>query len=128
MSLAENLRRIREGKKLSQAALAKLANVSQQSISRLESGVDLTSKKLPSIAGALGCQLADLDEAYSRIAPVIEPQRRPSASSNSVTARLGELFAVLLKSDEDVQIEAVRVLENVLPSRQRSRLTKAKVQ
>lgn len=73
MSLQNNLARIRTGKKFSQGALAKLAGVSQQLISRLESGVDGTTKKLPEIARALGVSVFDLDEKY---APEAEPQRK----------------------------------------------------
>lgn len=65
MSIAENLPRLRREKRLSQAGLAKLANVSQQLISRLESGTDQTSKKLPDLAKALGVSVYTIDEAYS---------------------------------------------------------------
>lgn len=64
MSIADNLSRIRTGKRLSQAKLAAKANVSQQLISRLESGVDQTSKKLPDLARALGVSIYDIDENY----------------------------------------------------------------
>jgi len=53
MSIADNLPRLRKAKGLSQVALANKAGVSQQLISRLESGVDLTSKKLPELARTL---------------------------------------------------------------------------
>jgi transcriptional regulator with XRE-family HTH domain len=64
MTLAENLKRIRLGVPLSQAKLAKITGVSQQSISRLESGEDKTSKHLPKIAAALGVPVSTLDPTY----------------------------------------------------------------
>lgn len=64
MSIAENLVRLRTGAKLSQSALAKMAGVSQQLISQLESGDNTTTKHLPKIAGTLGVGVADLDPSY----------------------------------------------------------------
>lgn len=64
MTLAENLKRIRTAKGLSQQALADLARVSQQLISRLESGKDQTTKKLPMLANALLVTVTDLDPNY----------------------------------------------------------------
>ncbi|MGQ3674277.1 XRE family transcriptional regulator [Xanthobacter sp. TB0139] len=64
MSLAENLKRIREQAGLSQVNLAKAARVSQQLISRLENGKDSTTKKLPDLATALGVPISALDPAY----------------------------------------------------------------
>ncbi len=65
MALKDNLKRIREDRKLSQSGLAKLAAVSQQLISRLESGVDLTTKRLPEIARALTVSAYEIDENFS---------------------------------------------------------------
>ena len=65
MALKDNLSRIRQAAGLSQTALAKLAGVSQQMVSRVESGADLTTKKLPEIARALNVSVAELDESYS---------------------------------------------------------------
>lgn len=64
MSLKDNLAKIRKSKGLSQTALAKAAGISQQSISRLESGADLTSKYLPQIAKALGVSVYEIDENF----------------------------------------------------------------
>lgn len=64
MTLAANLKRIREAKGLSQVRLANKAKVSQQLISRLEASRDLTTKKLPQLAAALGVLVTDLDPAY----------------------------------------------------------------
>lgn len=65
MALKDNLKRIREKKHLSQSGLAKAASVSQQLISRLEAGLDLTTKRLPEIARALGVSAYELDENFS---------------------------------------------------------------
>jgi transcriptional regulator with XRE-family HTH domain len=65
MSLAANLARARKNKGLSQTALAKMAQVSQQLISRLESGVDQTTKMLPQIARVLGVHVYDLDPNFT---------------------------------------------------------------
>jgi len=65
MSLADNLKRLRAASGLSQVALAKAAKVSQQLVSRLESGIDQTTKKLPLLAAALGVDVTDLDPTYS---------------------------------------------------------------
>lgn len=66
MALKDNLKRVRTERKLSQVRLAALAKVSQQLISRLEAGLDLTTKKLPQIARALSVPVSDLDENFSQ--------------------------------------------------------------
>lgn len=117
MSLAENLRRRRLAKKLSQAALSKAAGVSQQSISQLERGIDLTSKKLPAIAVALGCQLADLDESYSGISGVVEPTEptMQTPDHERLKARLADLFADLMQTqDADLHNQVARFLDRRL--------------
>lgn len=65
MALKDNLKRIRRARMISQPKLADLAGVSQQLISRLENGKDLTTKKLPEIARALSVPVSDLDENFS---------------------------------------------------------------
>lgn len=77
MALKDNLKRIREARKISQSGLARAANVSQQLISRLESGLDLTTKKLPEIARALNVSAYEIDENFS-----------PEDTSSIVTAPL----------------------------------------
>lgn len=64
MELKDNLKRIRKAAKLSQAQLAAESGVSQQSISRLEKGDDLTSKFLPNLAAALKVSPSDLDPNF----------------------------------------------------------------
>jgi hypothetical protein len=51
---------------------------------------------------------------------------RTTGATNTVAARIGELFASLLKADEDTQIRAIKVLEEIVPRRQRSAVTKTK--
>jgi len=62
MSLAENLKRIRQRKQLTQPALAEEADVSKGYVYMLESG-EMTNPTLDillKIANALGCTIADL--------------------------------------------------------------------
>jgi transcriptional regulator with XRE-family HTH domain len=66
MGFAENIKRLREREGLSQLELAKKAGVSQQLISQLESGKNLTTKKLPQIVKALNATLDQLDETLAR--------------------------------------------------------------
>lgn len=66
MGIADNLRRLREREKLSQAALAKKAGVSQQLISQLERGENLTTKNLPQIIKALNATIDQVDEQLAR--------------------------------------------------------------
>lgn len=54
MSIGDRIRSVRRQKNISQAELAKLANVTQGAISQLENGRNDTSKELPAIAKALG--------------------------------------------------------------------------
>lgn len=65
MGIKENLRRIRKAKGFSQPRLAKESGVSQQLISRLENGIDLTSKRLPELARALGVPVSEIDENFA---------------------------------------------------------------
>ena len=65
MPIPDNLKRLREERRLSQPRLAELAGVTQQLISQLERGENLTTRKLPQIARALGVQAHDIDESYS---------------------------------------------------------------
>lgn len=75
MSIADNLKRRREAAGLSQPQLAAKAGVSQQLISQIERGENLTTKKLPQIARALGARVEDLDPDYG--APPPELRRVP---------------------------------------------------
>lgn len=68
-TLAENLRRIRREKRLSQGKLAEQSGVSQQLISQIENGVNTTTKELPKLAKALGVPVSDLDEQFHLQAP-----------------------------------------------------------
>lgn len=66
MGFADNIKRLREREGLSQLELAKKAGVSQQLISQLENGKNLTTKKLPQIVKALNATLEQLDETLAR--------------------------------------------------------------
>lgn len=65
MGIPENLKRLREEKRLSQPRLATLAKVSQQLISQLENGKNLTTKRLPEIARALGVSVYEIDDNFA---------------------------------------------------------------
>lgn len=65
MGIKENLKRIRKAKGFSQPRLAKESGVSQQLISRLENGIDLTSKRLPELARTLGVPVHEIDENFA---------------------------------------------------------------
>jgi len=62
--IAENLRRLRKTRKLTQVELADKAGVSQQLISQIESGKNQTTKELPVLAQALGVGVHEIDPAY----------------------------------------------------------------
>lgn len=66
MGIADRLKGHREAQSLSQNALAKKAGVSQQLISQLERGENLTTKKLPQILKALNLPLSELDAELAR--------------------------------------------------------------
>ena len=63
--IGQNIKRLREAAGISQAALARSAGVSQPTITDLENGKQLTTKKLASIAKALRCKVSDLDPDYT---------------------------------------------------------------
>lgn len=65
-SLGDKILALRQQRGLSQSALAKKAKVSQPVIAELESGLQMSSKKLPEIAAALGVRVHDLDPRYGR--------------------------------------------------------------
>lgn len=70
MTVGKNLKQIRKDKGISQVSLAKMANVSQQLISQLESGTNVTTNRLPQIAHVLGVEVWEID-----------PKFKPGASS-----------------------------------------------
>ena len=64
MSVGENIRRIREEKKMSQEALAEKAGVTQAMISHIEKGIRIPSFLVAvEIAKALECKTEDFLEA-----------------------------------------------------------------
>lgn len=67
MTIADNLKRIRSEKKLSQAKLAKEAGVSQQLISQLENSVNSSTTELPKLARALGVSVSEIDPSYGDV-------------------------------------------------------------
>jgi transcriptional regulator with XRE-family HTH domain len=98
MALADNLKKIRAEKGMSQQRLAKVAGVSQQLISRLEGGKDETSKHLPKLAAALGVSVGKLDPSYLVVLPSgdwSDHLRRAIKEAVEAEATLQELADVL---------------------------------
>lgn len=65
MSIASNLSKFRSRAGLSQGELAKLSGVSQQLISQIEQGKNLSTKHLPKLANALGVGIGEIDPDYT---------------------------------------------------------------
>ena len=63
-TIAENVTCRRKDAGLSQTELADVSGVSQQLISQIERGVNLSTKYLPALARALRCSVSDLDEDF----------------------------------------------------------------
>lgn len=64
MGIPENIKALRKREGLSQPELAKKAKVSQQLLSQLENGKNLTTKKLPQIARALNATVEEIDPNF----------------------------------------------------------------
>lgn len=76
MSFGQRLKLIRKAKKISQADLAKLCNLTQQSISFIENDVNSpTVYTAQKIAEALGCSLSDLAEPPPQIYETVLTER-----------------------------------------------------
>jgi transcriptional regulator with XRE-family HTH domain len=81
MTVADNLRHLRQLAKLSQVRLAERANVSQQLVSQIERGENVSTKYLPQIAKALNCHPGDIDPSYLDAAsPENDPVRQELAA------------------------------------------------
>lgn len=65
MNVGKNLKRIRKDKGISQVDLAKSSGVSQQLISQIERGENVTTNRLPEIAKVLGCQVWEIDPKFT---------------------------------------------------------------
>jgi transcriptional regulator with XRE-family HTH domain len=106
MGIAENLKRLRTEAGLSQTRLAKLAKVTQQLISQLESGTNSSTKNLPEIAAALGRQVWEIDPSYTavpvsadrvpllaweQVAQLAQSGSNPSSQSTDTTVTVGDL-------------------------------------
>lgn len=65
MDIAQNLKRLRAEKNLSQRRLAELSGVSQQLISQIENNKNATTKELPALAKALNVRVDEIDPNYA---------------------------------------------------------------
>ena len=72
MTIGNRLQILRTAKGMSQPQLARAAGVSQQLISQIEKGRNISSKALPALASALGCSIWDIDP---RFIDVVEPPK-----------------------------------------------------
>lgn len=68
MRIGTRLRKLRTTARLSQAALAEKAGVSQQLVSQLERGENERTTELPALARALNVSVADIDPSYTDVA------------------------------------------------------------
>jgi len=112
MALKDNLKRLRNAAKLSQVELAQAAKVSQQSISRLEAGHDLTSKHLPALAKALKVSPSDLDPAY--------------AESQGADDEFVRIMLQVPQDSRPLMLEMARKLRNSMPDQKEPALTRGK--
>ena len=108
MGIPQNLTRLRDAAGLSQLELAQKAKVSQQLISQIERGVNLTTRKLPSIARALGVTITDLD-----------PSLADAINGGNAVAEIAEIYQRLHEHPEwqAYLLDQARQLEQrVLPT------------
>lgn len=108
MSIAKNLTKLRSAAGLSQAQLASVSGVSQQLISQIERGINLTTKHLPKLANALGVSVGAIDPEYQGPAP--------SSRTVKVTGRVqaGEWAEQWQWEDEDFYEVAVPADEDLI--------------
>jgi transcriptional regulator with XRE-family HTH domain len=100
MNVAANLRRYREEAGLSQVELADLAGVSQQLVSQIERGKNVSTKYLPQIAGALRKTVGELDPSY----------RTGDVLDNHLVREIAELAAQLSETERRLLLGAAQGL------------------
>jgi len=110
MGIPENIKRLRESAELSQPALAKKAGVSQQLISQLENGKNLTTKYLPQIARALDVQMGQIDPAYRSAA---SPPAAGQVPLRGYIGAGGTVEALSFGDDETVDAPAESTPETI---------------
>jgi transcriptional regulator with XRE-family HTH domain len=94
MGIAENLLRLRKRARLSQTKLAAKADVSQQLISQIERDENVTTKKLPELAKALGVSVFEIDPNFS-------PDDLPA------DAKASELVAIYRRLEDAPHLQAL---------------------
>lgn len=102
MGIPDNLKRLREREGLSQNGLAKRAQVSQQLISQLERGENLTTRKLPQIARALNANVEEVDPNY--------------AADDAIRAKMLEAFDSLPSDVRPVALARIQALASPAPA------------
>lgn len=124
MAIGERVRTLREGKKWSQAELAKAVGVSQPTIDKIERNLSLRSRFLPEIAAVLGVPLRDIDdrapaEPHAAPPPPTEgykpPPRLVSSDRNMpvYSAAEGGSGFVIVSKDAIEYVERPHILESV---------------
>lgn len=106
MSLGERLRQIRREARLTQAELAERARVSQQTVSKLESGRARSTKELVAIARALGVTAdylygVDTSAVWKErgMRPVISEYVLRDASDEEIPS-LGQVVSIVIQGVE----------------------------
>ena len=104
MSVADNVKRIRKERKLTQQELAKRAGISQQTISFLESERNTpTQSTLRLLASALGCTVAEL-----------MGETGEHVSGDHLTPAEREILSVFRELNDAGQMVAVRQIRSLL--------------
>jgi len=123
--LADKIKLLRKQQRMSQAELAKRAKVSQQLITKIETGAVRETRKLPQIARALGLTVEQMLNDQSTI-------REPTSSYHGVQlTRSGALLAAeweKLDVSDRAEIEGeilARVGRRVRGSRARDKIEKS---
>lgn len=125
-SIGERIRQVRKERRMTQVELSKLANVSQTTLSQLESGRNDSSKELPSIAKALGVDVYWLQTGIND--KPINPNNIPNYAEvhdwdSNTPIDDDEVPIVFYK---DFLLQCGNGLENLVPSNESRRLRMSK--
>lgn len=137
IELGKRIKRVREefADGIDQGRFAEPLGVSRQAVVQWENGKGAGRTSLLKIAREykVSFEWLALNEGEPRGVsppPIMSKMegRVTSTEHAQLTGRLGELFAAILKADNAVQREAIEALEELVPSRQRTRVTKTNEQ
>lgn len=135
IELGKRIKRVREefADGIDQGSFAKPLGVSRQAAVQWENGKGASRNNLLKIAREYGVNFEwlALNEGEPRGGATVRVhvESRPrQREQNKIAGRLGDLFAALLKADEEVQLEAIEALEQLVPPDQRTLVTKTNEQ